>query len=151
MRQFVSNGHTPNAAVCYHANKVYLSVNDSSLTWISRVYSRGASGSNTRLDLRVPVLSRVKEFSSFPDTMRKSNGGPFLGESLSLTDSFSRVLPAAWFSWTCGEREWESRLDAQLSTGTFKQTHEGLHLYDGCGVGWGEDRGVIVDVSNVDV
>lgn len=67
-------------------------------TWISRVNSLGASGSNTRLDLRVPAWSREKKFSSFPDTMRKLNGGPFLGESASLTDSLSRVLPAAWFS-----------------------------------------------------
>lgn len=67
--------------------------------------SLGASGSNTRLDLRVPVWSREKEFSLFPDTMRNSKGGPFLGESLSLTDSFSSVVLAAWFSWKYGEKE----------------------------------------------
>lgn len=68
------------------------------LTWISRVNSLGASGSNTRLDLKVPVWSREKKLPSLPDTRRKSKGGPFLGESLSVTDSFSRVVPAAWFS-----------------------------------------------------
>lgn len=75
------------------------------LTCISSVNSLGASGSNTRLVLRVPVWSREKKFPSFPDRMLSSNGGPFLGESLSLTDSFSRVLPAAWFSWRCGDGE----------------------------------------------
>jgi len=69
------------------------------LTWISRVNSLGASGPNTRLDLRVPVGSRAKKFLSFPDTMENSKGGPFLGESLSLIDSVSKVVPAAWFSW----------------------------------------------------
>lgn len=69
-----------------------------SLTWISKVNSRGASGPNALLDLRVPPWSREKEFSWFPDTMRKSKGGPFLAESLSLTDSISSVVPAAWLS-----------------------------------------------------
>lgn len=69
------------------------------LTWISRVNSLAASGSNIRLDLRVPAWSREKKVSSFPDTMRNSNGGPFLRESLSVTDSLRMVLPAGWFSW----------------------------------------------------
>lgn len=76
-----------------------------SLTWISRVNSLGASGPNTRLDLRVPLWSREKKFPSFPDTIRNSKGGPFLEVSLSLTDSFSSVTPAAWFSWKYEERE----------------------------------------------
>ena len=104
----VRNGQLLMLTVRSHANKVYLSVNCSRiyggkkkkkhLTWISRVNSLGALGSNTRLDLRVPDWSRVKNFPSFPDTMRNSKGGPFLGESLSLTDSCARVVPAAWFS-----------------------------------------------------
>lgn len=39
--------------------------------------------------------------------MRNSKGGPFLVESLSLIDSFSRLVPAAWLSCTYGERERE--------------------------------------------
>lgn len=71
--------------------------------------SLGASGPNTRLDLRVPVWSREMKFPSLPETMRNSKGGPFLEESLSLTDSFSKVVPAAWFNWKYGERERELR------------------------------------------
>lgn len=83
------------------------------LTWISRVNSLGASGSNTQLDLRVPVWSREKKSPSFPDTMQNSNGGPFFGESLSLTDSFSRVLPGVWVSWRYGEKRWDAELNTK--------------------------------------
>lgn len=70
-------------------------LNTGSLTWISRENSLGASGPSARLERRVPLSSREKKFPSLPDMMRNSKGGPFLGESLSLTDSFSRVVPEA--------------------------------------------------------
>lgn len=36
--------------------------------------------------------------------IRNSKGGPFLGESLSVTDNFSKVVPAAWLSWKYGKK-----------------------------------------------
>ena len=96
--------------------------------------------------------------------MRNSKGGPFLGESLSLTDSCTRVVPAAWFSWKHGEREREREREresererkgrgVQSITKAHKPTltRTDCYLHDGCGVGRGEDRRVVVDIRHVDV
>lgn len=85
--------------------------------------------------------------------MRNSNGGPFLKESLSLTDSFSRAVPASWFSCKFGKgrgglRGCSHDHDPQ---NIHEQTLKEDYLYDSRGVGRGEDRRVVVNIRNVNV